>query len=323
MATFFPARRRTDRSTDSRALDSLRALVVDDDANYLAWIAALVARAGFEVLRADDGAVAAAAIGEQRYDLVIVDQEMPRMKGTELIGLIRGAETTQGAYALMLTGREDVPTKLEALRAGFDDFIRKSESEEEIAASVVAARRVVLRQRALDRAAQELYGLATRDELTGLFNRRFLLAEAEKMLAAGPMALILFDLDGFKKVNDSLGHVFGDRVLRDVGAALQAVTRPDDVVARYGGDEFVMLVPRHDVPAAERIAERILETVRALRWPAGTLPVAVGATVGIARSAAMPEPSVSRLLEVADRELYARKRAQVPRLDPPGTRALL
>src|SRR5207302_7734231 len=108
------------------------------------------------------------------------------------------------SYALMLTACEDVETKINALRLGFDDFLVKSMSELELVATLVAARRVITRQHRLDSAVRELYGLATRDELTGLFNRRFFFSEAERRLAEdAAVGVVLFDLDGFKQINDT------------------------------------------------------------------------------------------------------------------------
>src|SRR6185295_7303334 len=113
------------------------------------------------------------------------------------------------------------------------DFITKSDSELAVAAKLSAARRLVSRQRRLDNAVRELYGLATCDELTGLYNRRFFFAETDRMLAEGRgVNLVLFDLDDFKGINDTFGHMAGDRILRDIGSMFMSRTRRDDLVAR-------------------------------------------------------------------------------------------
>src|SRR5207237_850266 len=206
----------TRRRTDSGAIPHpLRVLIVDDDDNYRVWLAALLRRFGFSVTTAADGDEAMTVVDSVAvFDLFIVDCEMPRMDGLAFIEQARSTERGADVYSVMLTGREDVETKIAALRLGFDDFVVKSSSELEIVAKLGAARRVVARQQRLDATVRELYGLATRDELTGLSNRRFFFAEADRMLALGvDISLILFDLDDFKDVNDTFGHLAGDRIL--------------------------------------------------------------------------------------------------------------
>ena len=286
----------------------MRALVVEDDDGYRSYIAALVARHGFSVYECADGADALGALGERTFDLFVVDCEMPRLSGMELITAIRAQERHAEAYTVMLTGRDDVETKLSALRLGYDDFLSKHATELEIAAKLAVARRIISRQRRLDAAVRELYGLATRDELTGLFNRRYFFAEAERMLAEGiAISLVLFDLDDFKIVNDTLGHMAGDRILHDLGALFSRTTRQQDLVARYGGDEFVMLVRNADPREVEAIAARIAAAVAESGWSFETNEYHVGVTTGIACSVLVDVPSVSQLLSACDRDLYKNK----------------
>jgi diguanylate cyclase (GGDEF)-like protein len=311
----FPGRRRSD-ATEVR--EPIRALVVEDDPNYIAYIAALMRRCGFVVDEAANGRVALEALRRAAYDIVIVDQEMPHVTGIELVAVLREDETLKGVYALMLTGREDMETKLAALTAGFDDFLTKTSPDLEIVAKLVAARRIVVRQRALDVAVRELYGLATRDELTGVFNRRLFLSETERLLAESvPLSVILFDLDDFKWVNDTYGHLTGDRVLRDIGALFQRSTRPEDLIARYGGDEFVMVVAALPLPEVEGVAQRLSAEVRALQWMVDEAMFGVGVTCGVASSLLLEKPTVNQLLNVADRDLYKNKYLRTHRGDRP------
>jgi diguanylate cyclase (GGDEF)-like protein len=208
----------------------------------------------------------------------------------------------------MLTGHEDMDTKLAALDAGFDDFVAKSAAEVEIVAKLAAARRVATRQRTMDVAIRELYGLATRDELTGLFNRRFFMAEAARLLAQDtPVSVILFDLDDFKQVNDTHGHLAGDRVLRDIGALFHRCTRPEDIVARFGGDELVMAIPQLALHEIERVAERLSRDVHALRWVVDGAAFTLGISTGIASSHLLPSPTLLQILNIADGDMYKNK----------------
>ena len=286
----------------------LRALIVEDDPDYSAYVSALLKRVGFTTDIADDGEAALDRLIQARYDIVVIDQEMPRMTGVELVTLIRAAAEIRSVYAVMLTGTDGVAAKLTALDAGFDDFLTKGFSEAEIVAKLVAARRLAMRQRTLDVEVRELYRLAMRDELTGLFNRRFFLEEADRLLAIGRRVnVVLFDLDDFKRINDTFGHVAGDSVLRDIGALFLRNTRPQDLIARYGGDEFVMIVAELELPQVGQIAARLAEQIGDLRWAIGEESFTIRTTIGFASSEGLPEKSVPLLLQAADRTLYRNK----------------
>ncbi|MEA2570356.1 MAG: two-component system, cell cycle response regulator [Acidobacteriota bacterium] len=299
-------RRRTDGASDPRAL---RVLIVDDDENYRTWLGALLGRFGFAVTTASDGAEGIDVVDHSpAFELLVVDCEMPRMDGLAFIQQARAHERGADSFALMITGREDVETKIAALRMGFDDFIEKSSDELELVAKLGAARRVVSRQQRLDATVRELYGLATRDELTGLANRRFFFTEAERLIGLGAdVALVLFDLDGFKNVNDTYGHLGGDRILRDVGALFLRRTRSEDFVARYGGDEFVMLVNGMPIETVETLAARLAEEMGRIQWTFGNDTINVGVTSGIACTSLLQGPTIARLLDAADRDLYKNK----------------
>ena len=285
----------------------LRLLVVDDEPHYRTYVAALTRKLGFWVDVADDGEMALQQLSSCNYDIVIIDYAMPRLSGLDTIRRLRADEALKSIYAMMLTAREDVDTKLTALEAGFDDFLTKTLSEREIVAKLVAARRVALRQRTMSVAIRDLYGLATRDDLTGVFNRRFFISEVERLLIEGAIVnIVLVDLDGFKQINDRYGHLAGDAVLRDVGTALLTNTRPEDIVARFGGDEFIVAIPHVDVATVERIAERLTITIAALRLD--TQPaIAVGASAGFASSRLLERPALAQLVNAADRDMYKNK----------------
>jgi two-component system cell cycle response regulator len=310
-----PLRRRTD--TDRNA-SPLRALVVDDDENYRVFMRALLRRLGFEVSTASDGREAEQVVEDHSFDLLVIDCEMPRVSGLDLIAAVRENSVCSDTYAIMLTGREDLDTKINALRLGFDDFIVKSTSEVEIVARFGAARRLITRQRRLDITVRELYGLATRDELTGLFNRRYFFSEAERLIAEeSELTLVLLDLDGFKPINDTYGHLAGDRILRDIGSLFLRRTRQHDIVARYGGDEFVLLMKNCKIPECEKLAARLASEIGSLQWTLGDDTIHVGVSTGFSASIYLDRPSVSQLLNAADRDLYKNKWVRShPDLDP-------
>lgn len=304
--TFTTDRRRV--NAGGRDPDPLRLLIADDDADYSAYIRVLARRIGFQVDIAADGEMACQKLERESYDVAVVDHEMPRLNGLGVIACIRSTEATKGLYAVMLTGREDIDTKLRAIEAGFDDFVTKSSSEAEVVAKLVAAKRLAARQRTLNQTVRELYGLATRDELTTVFNRRFFVDETERMLSEGAaLNLLLFDLDGFKQINDRYGHLAGDRVLRDVGILFQKSTRPPDLIARYGGDEFVMVINDLTIEDVESIAARLAADLRALRWSSSGISFGISVTTGLSTTALLPRPTLEQLVDAADHDLYTKK----------------
>jgi diguanylate cyclase (GGDEF)-like protein len=302
-----PDRRRFEVS-ETRESPPVRLLLVDDDPDYRAFVSVLARRLGFAVETAPDGEAALDRLAHGPFDVVVIDHQMPRLTGIGLIERIRALDDIKGIYALMLTSFDDVHTKVSALAAGFDDFVVKSSSEPELVAKLAAARRVAVRQRALHTTIRELYGLATRDELTNVFNRRFFVAEAERLLAAHTdVSLILFDLDDFKGVNDTFGHPAGDQVLRDVASLFQRTTRTEDLIARYGGDEFVMVVSGLPLADVERLATRLAAEVRELEWRIVEATFGITLTTGLASAHLLPRPSLEQLIEAADRDLYKNK----------------
>jgi diguanylate cyclase (GGDEF)-like protein len=302
------SRRRTDAAADGESTP-LRALIVDDDEQYRAFLKVMVRRLGFAVTTAGDGEEAVHLLRDcHAFDLMLVDCEMPRMNGLEFVAALRRDTACADTYAMMLTGRTDVETKLAALREGFDDFLVKSSQDVELVAKLGAARRLIARQRRLDATVRELYGLATRDELTGLFNRRFFFSEADRILAEGlEVSLVFFDLDDFKHINDTYGHMGGDRILRDIGALFLRGTRHEDLIARYGGDEFVMLVQKLRLPEVEAFAMRIAAEIARMQWAFGDDTLGVTVTTGYACSELLPHPTIAQLLGAGDRDLYKNK----------------
>jgi diguanylate cyclase (GGDEF)-like protein len=300
-----PNRRRNEPSIDP---PSVRVLVVDDDENFRAWLTKLMRRLGFAVETASDGDHALRMLRASSFDLLISDYQMPRVDGFDLIRAVRADPALAGQYSVMLTSRDDVASKVEALTIGYDDFLAKSCTEVEVIAKVVAAKRLVARQLSLAEIAREWQTLATRDELTGVATRRLLFQEADEYLRAGrDVGLAILDVDEFKPINDTFGHLTGDRILRDLGALFLARTRSSDLIARYGGDEFLLLVV--DLPLADltQAADRLVSEMESLQWTVAGTTFSVTTTSGVAHSTLIPNATLEQLLDAADRDLYVKK----------------
>lgn len=300
------------RKTDSDGVPpdtlSVRVLIVEDDDAYRIYLRSLVRRLGCTAVTAVDGTDALSKLGQATFDLLLSDLEMPKLNGLDLIAHVRVHPTASTIYAVMITSRGDEQSKVAALTRGFDDFLPKSCSDVEVAARIGAAGRLLARHRALDAEVLRWRTLAERDELTNVATRRtFAERAAEKLVDERDIAVVMLDLDGFKAINDTNGHLAGDRILRDVGALFLSRTRRDDVVARYGGDEFVFLIADVTLEEATAFAERLISDVAQLTWLFGTDTLRITATAGIAHSTLLSPPSVDLLLDAADRDLYAKK----------------
>ena len=272
------------------------------------YLRTLVRRLGCHVATADDGADALAKLAAGAFDMLLSDLEMPKLNGLDLIEHVRAHSGVGSIYAVMITSRGDVQSKVEALARGYDDFLPKSAVEVEVRARIEAARRMLDRERVRNEEIERWRALAMRDELTGVGTRRTFVDRTASVLAEGRRtAVLLFDLDDFKHINDTHGHLTGDRILRDVGSLLLNNIRREDVVARYGGDEFVLLIPDIDLEEATSIAERLASDLTQLCWLVGTETVRISACTGVAHSTLLPTSTVDVLFDAADRELYAKK----------------
>jgi two-component system cell cycle response regulator len=300
-------RRRTDDAPEASPAP-IRALIVDDDRHFLRYMELLVTRLGCRATVAADGESAWSELQARPFDLLLCDLEMPRLDGLELIRRLRTDELNGHILAVMLTNHDREEAKFSALTSGFDDFLPKSCTQIEVVSRIAAARRMLARQRALRVEADTWRSLALRDELTNVATRRAFFVKAERSLADGcEIGIALFDLDDFKQINDRFGHLAGDRILHDVGALFLSRVRSDDLIARYGGDEFVLLMSGVSVDNERSVLERLAEGVRSLRWTFESETVGVGITTGLGHSSLMERPTIEQLLTAADQELYTRK----------------
>ena len=264
-------------------------LLVDDSASQRAVIASRLERSGNEVATAIDGLDCLRVLSELRPDIVLLDVVMPGLDSWETLDRIRQAS---GVPVIMLTARAEDLDRVRGLRAGADDYIGKPFQQEELEARIEA----VTRRAELGR----------RDGLTGLPNRRTFDEHLESMFGAErkpgrPFALVLFDIDHFKSVNDTQGHPAGDRVLQDVATLAQRQLRTGEQIFRVGGEEFAIVVPG-DRNAAVIVAERVRIAVESEQ----RVPKLPTLSAGVA---AFPEDASTRdqLFKQADLALYAAK----------------
>lgn len=283
------------------------ALVADDDNDFRQMLARRARRMGLTVVEADTGPKAIEALSEHVFDVLVLDVYMPGATGLEVFHAARRQQPD--VQAILLTGSASVETAVEALRKGAYDYLTKpleSLATFEVSLTRALEHRHLLRENA--RLFAEVQRLAITDPLTGLFNRHRLAEALETEFVRAsrygrPLSIIMMDLDNLKLINDKLGHPVGDGVLQQVAEAIRGHIRRLDVPTRYGGDEFLVLLPETLLEDAERVAERVATEVRRIRADA----LSVTASTGVVQWS--PTYGSSKdFLEAVDRALYAAKR---------------
>src|SRR4051794_9221447 len=236
-----------------------RILVAEDSALLRRVLGDVLGREGHEVLEAADGEAALALARSTDPDVLLLAREMPRLDGMAVLDALRGDPATADIPVVFVTGHTDAADLAEGLERGAHDYVRKPVDPIELVARVRSA----IRLRALLR---DLEALARTDVLTGLANRRHADDVLRASLAAATrhgrdVCVVLVDIDCFKAVNDVHGHAAGDAVLRTVASRLTDALREEDVAARWGGEEFLLVLP--DAASAARVCERMREAVAA------------------------------------------------------------
>jgi diguanylate cyclase (GGDEF)-like protein len=285
-------------------------LIVDDQVSNVKLLAAIlgddyrirVATAGADGLKL--------AESTPQPDLILLDIMMPDMDGYEVCRRLKGNPATSNIPVIFVTALSSESDEEIGLDLGAIDYITKP-----LSAPIVRAR--VRNHAILKRKADLLESLAHIDSLTNIANRRrldhALQLEWRRCQRAGvPLALLMIDIDSFKAYNDHYGHGLGDVCLTKVAAALAAgLQRPADIVARFGGEEFAVLLPESDIAAAALMGERLREQIAALQIPHAPKQQYEHVTISVGCAAVLPGESLKPqdLLDVADRNLYAAKKA--------------
>jgi two-component system, cell cycle response regulator len=300
----------------------MRVLVVEDDEFTRTLLVGAVTSLGHDCVAAVDGLHGWSHIQTRVPDVVVSDWQMPGLDGLELCARVRQLDRGAPIYFLLLTAGEDRHSALTAMEAGVDDYLLKPVDLEELQGRLVLARRWVELYRELAARSDELELLnvqlresAERDPLTKVYNRLRLAEDltsiADRVDRYGHRyAVALFDIDHFKSYNDTYGHIAGDEALIHVADIVRSLARAGDSVYRYGGEEFLLLLPEQNPDGARIAAERIREAVVAAPVQHRHLGVEGHVTVsaGIAGLGG-PVQSFEEALHRADDALYAAKRA--------------
>jgi two-component system cell cycle response regulator len=314
-----------------------RILVVDDHEDNIELLRARLEARGYEVHGASDGFAALEAVERVCPDLILLDVMMPKMDGMEVVKRLKANKELPFIPVIMQTALDSTENKVEGLDAGADDYITKPINFAELEARVNSLLRIKQLQVELERTNgklaenekelsemnRKLREISLTDGLTQVDNRRSLEERLQEMWQHSvrlhePLALVMCDIDKFKTVNDNYGHQAGDAVLKEFAQLLKADAREIDRVGRYGGEEFLLILPGTVLDAAVTFAERLREKVErhTFTYAGGTLCRTMSCGV-----AASPHPRVQdqeALLRAADDALYVAKesgRNRVVRFD--------
>jgi diguanylate cyclase (GGDEF)-like protein len=282
-------------------------------------------RAGFEVISASDGREGLRTAILESPQMVITDWLMPGMSGLEMTKALRETEIGRRTYVIVLTSREEDDSVVAGLEAGANDYVTKPFNPRILLARVQAGDRVIALQRQVDadklidrkRVAQ--VSLLTRkyravtyeDTLTGLRNRRFAMEELQRAWTASnrsgrKVSLVMIDIDHFKRVNDEHGHQTGDAVLCATADVLREKCRRSDTVCRFGGEEFLVIIPNGAPDEAVGCAERLRASVEAKRVQSGTFDGNVTISLGVAERTDEMQ-GIDDLIAAADQAVYQAK----------------
>lgn len=301
----------------------MRILIAEDDPVSRRMLEAFLVKWGYEVVIASNGAEAWDALRQQDAPkLAILDWMMPSMDGVQVCRKIREQTERPYVYILMLTAKDRKQNIVEGIEAGADEYLTKPFDAHELRAHLHAARRILDLQEALIRAREELRIQATHDPLTGLWNHAEILdrlrVELDRAQRQGtPVGLVMADVDHFKRINDTLGHPAGDSVLCEVARRMLATVRPYDSIGRYGGEEFMVVVPGCDAAGARLQAERLRATIGGAAIPSPGGSVSTTLSLGAAASSNPGAADWESLLRLADAALYRAKENGRDRVEGP------
>jgi two-component system, cell cycle response regulator len=293
----------------------MRILVADDEAMSRRLLQKTLERAGYQVTTAENGRQAADMLCSlDGPKLALLDWMMPLLNGPGVCREVRKKKEQSYIYMVLLTSKEAKEDIVAGLESGADDYLVKPFDTAELKARLRTGLRILDLEDRLVEAREDMRFKASHDLLTTLWNRGVILELMGQELSRshrekGTTVIVLCDIDHFKAVNDTLGHVVGDEVLRETAKRLLASVRSYDFVGRYGGEEFLVVLNNCDPAFAFARAEEIRNTIAQRPVKTSSGPVAITISLGLLLSHEWGSRSVEHLIHEADKALYAAKEA--------------
>ncbi|MFZ6027646.1 MAG: GGDEF domain-containing response regulator [Chloroflexota bacterium] len=293
----------------------MKILIIDDDNTYRKLLCNILTGKGHEVVEAESGNAAWEMLQSTHYAFIITDWMMPGVSGPELVSRIRKADFPHYTYIIMLTARNAREDIVNGLEAGADDYLTKPFDLDELRARVAIGERILRLESRLRTTLKQLEVLATYDSLTNLLNRRALYEAIRNEWNRAyrenqAISLIMLDVDHFKEINDRHGHLVGDQALCHVAQLLTQHKRSYDIIGRWGGEEFLLLLPNTDLHEATCVAERLRHALATTPFElTARKKLFVFASFGVAGINSRKNENFEKYIQRADQALYQAKNA--------------
>lgn len=287
-------------------------LIIDDSRVIIHVAQDFLNRNSHEVLAAQDGPQGLALARSHHPDLILLDLVLPQMDGYEVCQKLKEDRETSQIPVIMLTSKTEPGDKVRGLQMGAVDYVTKPFDEAELLARVNIHLRLRELYEALEEKNRQLQELANRDGLTGLYNHRYFHEQLNHDFLRAKryyesLSCVLFDIDFFKRCNDTYGHKIGDYVLKTVGGLIQGVIRDSDMAARYGGEEFAVILYHTAMDGARQAAERIRLIVKDCEFHKEDQLFHISISAGVSSVPHINITDPTKMIECADQALYVAK----------------
>ena len=289
----------------------MKILIADDDEVSRKMMGMMLRKMGYEVVAVGNGRDALdKLLNPNGPRLVLLDWMMPEIDGPQVCRSLRAASGQPYVYVILLTSKDTREDLVEGLDAGADEYLTKPCNSEELKARLLTGERILQLEDTLVAAREEMRFKATHDALTSLWNRGKILEALDDALRyVDSMAVLMCDIDHFKAINDKYGHLVGDAVLRELANRLRGAVRANDLVGRYGGEEFLVLLNRCDPLRVQGGAERLRKAVSGASFFTDAGEISLTLSIGaVAVERTDSATSAQTILNLADAALYQAKR---------------
>lgn len=293
-------------------MEKKRILAVEDEQNVLSILTEALTQSGYDVRQATSAREGMELLKTFRPHLVLTDNDMPEITGIEMLRELR--QQKNYVTVIFVSGRSDNQFVVDALKAGADDYIRKPFRINELLARIEVALRVNDLHRDLLEANMKLQDMVDHDDLTGLYNMRSMYDKIEVEIKrckrfGRKMACVMVDMDHFKSVNDEHDHLFGSFVLKKMGELIKSLVRETDFAARYGGDEFLIVLTETTNEGVKIFCEKLRSLVEAFTFTDGKDSIRLTTSIGYSMGGDTIPLDARSLVRTADQFLYKSKSA--------------
>lgn len=290
-------------------------LIVDDVAKNLQLLGNILRKENYNIAAANNGKQAIAIAIDIKPDLILLDVMMPEMDGFEACSKLKNMPGTKDIPIIFLTAKVETEDIINGFKVEAADYVTKPFNSYELLARVKTHLELKINRDLLEEKNKLLEILSTTDGLTGLYNHRYIIDVLSQRIIetkryGQALSIGMFDIDHFKKINDKYGHIFGDKVLIEISSVIEETIRKVDIAGRYGGDEFLIVLPDTDSGGAYKTAERIRESIESINWDKDGLKVTASGGVREFKN-----EDFEKLVNKADKLLYIAKNSGRNRIE--------